>query len=233
MRRMLKHVLPAKLRKRLLRSAAHWRTGRIVRLIRAGGTIGNKEVCELRKGWGNDGFSADSRYILETIRLMREHPGDVLECGTGVTTLVAGLLAEKSGHQVYSLEQDRNWGLETRRILERYDVRCVKILDSPLRQSDGFVWYDIQGLKLPRSFGLVICDGPFVPPSLGEPWYRSWRYGVMRHLKDSSTFFAALLLDDVDDPRANGVLERWRSDFNAAVQVISSEEGRCGIITRA
>ena len=61
-----------------------------------------RTLAWLRQGWGNEGYSADTSY-LEAIRhwASRVH-GPILECGSGLTTLLLGIVARD---QVTTLEQ--------------------------------------------------------------------------------------------------------------------------------
>jgi hypothetical protein len=58
-------------------------------------TYARQQLLAFRRAWSNEGFSADVRYLAETIRLIEKHGGPVLECGTGASSLIAGILGER------------------------------------------------------------------------------------------------------------------------------------------
>jgi len=194
--------------------------------LRTTGTMTDPQIAAFHKAWSNESFSADRAYLGHIIQLMNANPNSVLECGTGATTLVANELGIRHRSKIYSLEQNLAWVQDmTKRSLE-----AVTIIDAPLKQiSTGYQWYDIRYPSLPMHFSLVICDGPFIDVSLGEPVFSGWRYGLMPWLKNTNRTFDALLLDDVDDKRAPAILERWQREFGVKIDRLSSD-GRWALI---
>src|SRR5215208_7870929 len=102
--------------------------------LRDASTVDRSTIDTLRSAWGNEGFSATSGLIAEVAHLVVEANGPILECGTGITTLVAGVLAERRNAQVLSLEQDADWAAHINRALSRFGVRNVEVHYTPLRQ---------------------------------------------------------------------------------------------------
>jgi hypothetical protein len=230
MLRLIKKVIPVSGRQAIRRKLDDWELRRAMEPLRRNGKFSTDELAAFHKAWGNEGFSADRRYLAEVIRLIEAHPGPVLECGTGGTTVLAGVLAERYDFDVYSLEQDPEWSVASRRAVRYNDLKRVRIFDTPLKKFSDYMWYDTERVSLPKHFGLIICDGPFIEQTLGDPIYPNWRYGVLPYLKQSGTTFDALLLDDVNDQRAKGVLDRWQREYDAKQELISAQEGDCAII---
>jgi len=226
----LKQLIPVVAREAIKRKIAEWRVKRAIELLRANGRFSPDELQAFWAAWGNPGFSADKRYLSETIRLIEENRGDVLECGTGATTIIAGVLAERYQFQVYCLEQDPAWSSAVRKAVSRNGLSRVHILDTPLKMYGDYMWYETSQVILPRHLGLVICDGPFIAPTSSEPVYKSWRYGVLAYLKGSKSRFGALLLDDLDDQRAAAMLARWQTEFSVTRENIYGSEGACCVI---
>src|SRR4026208_693267 len=52
---------------------------------------------QLQTGWDNGGMAAQTDYLLEVSRQALTTKGPVLECGSGLTTLLLGLLAGTRG----------------------------------------------------------------------------------------------------------------------------------------
>lgn len=230
----LKRIVPAAARRSIRQKLDDWKLRKAIQPLRREGKFTAEELADFHKAWGNEGFSADRRYLAETLRLIEQHRGPVLECGTGGTTVLAAVLAERLGFEIYSLEQDPDWSVVAQRALKYNHLSSVRILDAPLRTSGDAMWYDTSKLSLPRHFGVIVCDGPFIAQSQGEAIYRNWRYGVMPYLKHSGTTFGALLLDDVDDARAVPILERWRTEFNTTYEIIDTgPREKCAIVRSA
>jgi hypothetical protein len=232
MRSLLKKMIPEAGRRALRRAIGDRNLQKAVAALRRNGKFSIPELVEFRKAWGNEGFSADLTYLAETIRLITQYPTDVLECGTGATTIIAGVLAELYGFDVYCLEQDPEWSQSVRRSVKINGLNRVHIIDAHLIKHSDYMWYDMSAVKLPHKFGVVLCDAPFIAEDLGEPFFSSWRYGILPFCRQSGTSFRALLLDDLNDnySRAEPVLARWRSEFQISQDVISSSEGECAVI---
>lgn len=227
---LLKKLIPPSQRDAIRSKLTDWNLRRALQPLIANGRFTPEQLVAFRSAWSNDGFSADVAYLEETIRLIEKHGGPVLECGTGATSLISGILGERYGFDTYCLEQDRTWALLAQHALDYHEIGRVHILDTPLRSYGPYAWYDTEGLQLPKHFGVILCDGPFVDRSRGDAIYNSWRYGVLPFLRRTGSTFDALLLDDVNDKRADNVLQRWITDWNTRHDVISSEHGDCAIV---
>src|ERR1700730_14334375 len=83
------------------------------------GALSHDALSAFRRAWGNEGFSGDTRFLEECAVRLSTRRGTVLECGTGATTILAGVLAERNGFDVFCLEQDPGWAAKARRTLKR------------------------------------------------------------------------------------------------------------------
>ena len=72
-----------------------WRLQRSVDSLRANPLPGRSIIENIRRAWGNESFSADLTYIGEIVNRIGHCNAPVLDCGSGVTTLVAGLIGER------------------------------------------------------------------------------------------------------------------------------------------
>lgn len=229
-RGLAKRLIPAPARRALKQGLEDRRLDRAIARFRRTGAFAPAELHEFWAAWGNEGFSADRRFLAETTRLISLHPGDVLECGTGATTLIAAMLAERHGFHVYSLEQDVAWSVRAMRALERNRLTRVTVLDAPLTAYGDYMWYGADSLALPKQFGVVICDGPFIAEALGEPIYSSWRYGVLPFFERTERSYQVLLLDDANDARAPRVMDRWKRQFGIETEITRSQEGDFAVV---
>ena len=164
--------------------------------------------------WGNEKYAASPAFLAATVEATRLVDGAILECGSGLSTLVLGIEAEKRGLHVYSLEQNKRWVRRVRRALDHHDVRAVEIAHAPVRRFEGYVWYGISPAALPPSFGLVVCDGP--------AQFEGGRYGLLPALRDRFGPNTVILLDDA--VRERGVLVRWADEFGAAWRLEGTEK---------
>jgi hypothetical protein len=187
----------------------------------------------MRRAWGNEGFSADVFYLHELAKRVGACRGPILECGTGLTTIIAGILADKRKLQVWCLEQENAWAEVIERALAQHRIQNVHVLFAPLRlyeKPGNFVWYDVEALELPKNFELVLCDGPAVFEDRDLAIHSRWRYGLLPVLKTHSITVHDILIDDIDDPRAEQVLALWEKEFHTIQRVIHSVEGDLAVI---
>src|SRR5262245_52304687 len=76
-------------------------------------------LTELLAGWSNDGFAARIEYIEEVAKQTITGSGPILECGSGATTILMGLLAAKQQREVWSLEHSDEWFEKVKLTVER------------------------------------------------------------------------------------------------------------------
>ncbi|MBS0366453.1 MAG: glycosyltransferase family 2 protein [Proteobacteria bacterium] len=177
--------------------------------------------------WGNSGFSADVDYCIQLLKLLGGGP--VLECGTGMTTLLCASVGANAGFHTYSLEQDAKWSRSMRRSLQRTQTTAATVIDAPLKDFGGWYWYDAPE-SLPMHFSVIVCDGPFIDKKVGEPYFSTWRHGVLPWLKQSGRTYDVLLLDDLNDDRGVPAVERWQKEFGVKVERFRSAAGDCAAI---
>jgi len=165
----------------------------------------------LVRGWGNPNFVALPEYLHEVAERCASATGPVLECGSGLTTLVAGALAAPRGIEVWALEHDPAWFERTRAAVERWKLPNVHVLLAPLRDYGDHAWYDVPLDVMPVRFSLVVCDGP--PGTT-----KGGRYGLVPLLRDRLAPHCVILLDDASRPGERAVLERWREELPMTVE---------------
>src|SRR5881296_3729307 len=66
-------------------------------------------LVRLREAWGNPSFAAKLEYLEEVARRGASVGGPILECGSGLTTLLLGLVAVRRGVDVWTLEHLPDW----------------------------------------------------------------------------------------------------------------------------
>lgn len=192
-------------RYRMLRS----RVRRLARTLRAGAAPPPWLLQSLVTCWANP-WSVDSGFLASMLRWLQETSGPVLECGSGLTTVVLVTASWATGRHSLSLEQDARFegrlpAALPRRIRPRLDCRVV-----PLVSYGGFDWYDVESVQLPDTIGLVVCDGP---PGTS----RGGRYGLVPILKDRLAPGCIILIDDTDRAGERDIVDRWCTELPARI----------------
>ena len=161
---------------------------------------------ELIEFWGNKSWSAKEEYLTGIIQHAWEAQGTILECGSGLSSLILGLLARHTGQRLVCLEHDADWAFVIRNSLAQADLSFVELLHTPLESFDTYDWYSVpDGTFTPREVSLTICDGP-------PEGTRGCRYGMLPVMLPNLSPGAVVLLDDVQSGGAS-VLARWKKDF--------------------
>ncbi len=220
---LAKRAVPNSLKARLkeaARPAALAQAVERLRGIRPDAPLDPRLVAQLRFGWGNDRFSAPAEFLERVAERARNTGGPILECGSGCSTLFLGLLAGRTGVEVWSLEHDLDWLRATEARLRHFRVPGVRLVHAPLRPYGGFDWYEPPAeVRLPDRFTLVVCDGP---PSLTT---HGGRYGLLPVLGNRFPPGAEILLDDAARPEEQAVIERWGAERGLRVH-LDEEAGR-------
>jgi hypothetical protein len=174
--------------------------------------IPDKEVLkELCVGWGNPEYAANIAYMEEVARLAIETKGPILECGSGATTILLGLIAGRRGVEVWSFEDGVEWHNRVTEALAKNRISGVEVQLTRLRDFNGFCWYDAPLSNMPRDFSLVICDGPPGNTPGG-------RYGLLPVLRDHLQNGATILLDDAHRPGEKKVVNQWIAEGRVSAQ---------------
>ena len=221
----LKRLVPAPL-KRAAKAAILDRTFRNAMRLVADlplGVVPPREVLnDLLVGWGNEGFAAQTDYLEEVSRQSARTSGPVLECGSGLTSIVIGLLAGRRGIKTWSLEHFPEWQARVAGVLERFEIPNVQICSAPLGNYGEFDWYDAPLALMPEEFQLVVCDGP--PGSTA-----GGRYGLLPVMGERLRAGSVILLDDATRPGEVEVLQRWANETK--LRVSSPAENSFAVIT--
>ena len=168
-------------------------------------------------GWGNEGYSAEHEYLAELIERARALNAPILECGSGLSTLLLGIIAQKNNQTVWSLEHHAEWARRIKANLTKFAVNSVELCVAPLKKYDGFDWYDAPRKEMPKNFGLVICDGP--PGAT-----RGGRFGLLPVMQAHLPSGCVILADDADRPDEQKILKDWASELSTEFSMSGAEK---------
>jgi predicted O-methyltransferase YrrM len=139
----------------------------------------------------------------------------VLEFGSGVSTVFIARLLERVGAgTLVTLEHDERWAQLVRRSLERERLdHRVRLVHAPLSEHPtgwDSPWYDEDAVRgaVEQPVDLLLVDGP----PAWAPGTEHARYPALPALTGLLTEDATIVLDDVDRPGEQAVLERWEEE---------------------
>ena len=174
-------------------------------------------LSDLVYGWGNEGYSAEHEYLSALNAYARKMSEPILECGSGLSTLLLGIAAERNGNKVWTLEHHPEWAERMKKSLNKFGVKSVELCVAPLRKYEGFDWYDAPLERMPREFSLVICDGP--PGAT-----RGGRYGLIPVMRELLPAGCVILADDASRQDEQAILEKWAKELNTKFEISGSDK---------
>ena len=169
------------------------------------------------------------KVVADTI--MTTRPRVIVECGSGVSTLVSARCLQLLGHgHVYSLDHESSYATATREHLSKLGLdQFATVIDAPLisRDVDGvpYSWYCPKE-SLPERIDLLVVDGP--PSDAGT----LARYPALPLLFGRLASGAEILVDDANRPDEQEMLNRWRVEFPTLLPrlVPSCEKGCMALV---
>jgi hypothetical protein len=219
--KMGKAALPPRLRSYL--RARHrdlvfrWAMRRLLKDPEAAIAPGSTVLQDLVYGWGNDFWSALEEYLAACVQEAMAADGPILECGSGLTSIVAGAVAQRVGNTMWSLEHNLDWSRRVQERLTRYRIDAVRLITAPLRDYPDFTWYDAPLDRMPDRFSLVVCDGP---PGMT----RGGRYGLAPVMGDRLEPGCVILLDDAVRREEREIAERWEAELGGSYEVLGDKK---------
>lgn len=156
-------------------------------------------LVDLVAGWSNEKWSGQPELLEICIQLGRQATGPILECGSGLTTLILNLVSQ---HPVISLENSPVWASYTAGMAAKFgiqsDIRCAPLVSV----SETADWYLTDELP---NFSLVVCDGP-----------NRMTHGGRTGIKSIAAFVATatFVLDDPDDSIVSAIQEICDVEFH-------------------
>lgn len=198
------------------RQYVFWRAMRRFSNLPHGAVVPATILSELIYGWGNK-WSVKHEYATTFLRYAQSAEGPILECGSGLSTILLGLVAERNGNKVWSLEHNAFWAERVRSTLKRYGIKSVELVETDLRDYGLYWWYDPPKDKMPKDFSLVVCDGPPGKTPGG-------RYGMLpimgSHLKPG----CIVLLDDAKRVEEREIIARWAEELGTSYNIEGTEK---------
>ena len=218
----MSRLIPGDLRAKLRQWHRDWVLRRSLAALQrdpqAAVAAGSPVLAGLIYGWGNQAWAASPEYIRACVLEALAARAPVLECGSGLSTLIVGLVSQRQRNLVYSLEHHSDWAAKVGAWLKRMRIRSVRINICPLRDYGDFEWYGSLPADLPQKWGLVICDGP--PGSTT----RGGRYGLLPLMRQRFAAGTVILLDDGGRPEEQAIAERWAKEAPASAETHGVEK---------
>lgn len=199
------HVLPPAVRRRLLKlyQKILWSIyfKRYLKIVETN-SFPNKKLIF---AWGNPGWSAQQDYIETLIHYANYTNKLILECGSGLSTLLLGPIAKKRNIRMISFEHCNEWANKVQRELNKYKLINNEILIRSLVNYGDFDWYDTNNLDMHiPDIGLCVCDAP-----PGNTF--GGRKGFLYLFKNKVKTGTVILVDDTIREAEQKMIKEWEN----------------------
>ena len=209
----VRHALDTRSRRRALPAAV-----RSLERVPCPGRVPDSALAALHHAWGNEDWSAEPCLLREVADALDKTDGAVLECGSGVSTLLLAARTLGTGRRVVTLEHEPAWAERVAAELARTDMTHVELQVAPLRpcRSGAGEWYDVSQVAVPeQGFGLVVCDGP---PGETE----GGRAGLFGEMAEAFADDCLILVDDMHREPEQQMVDGWMRTFAASLTLEAS-----------
>ena len=181
-----------------------------IKVIEAGRLPDEILIRKLVYAWGNQGYSAQINYIQTMLQHALQTSGDIVECGSGLSTLMVGVIAKKRNIQMSSFEHFPFWAHRVQKEIDLYNLSLNKLYITPLKSYGSFDWYDISNVEI-ANIGLCICDAP-----PGDT--RGGRRGFLPLFLNKMLPNAVILIDDTSRQDEQNMIREWKNlcDFSVS-----------------
>jgi predicted O-methyltransferase YrrM len=218
--RLIARAVPAAAKRPLREPYRRYRLGRA--LARARSTfpeVSDEVISDLVGAWANT-WSIQEGLIPAILREAAYTDGPILDCGSGLSTILLGMVAQERNGHVTSLEHIPEWAEQVNEFLKSFRIDSVDVHLTPLKSYGDFDWYDVSGMRFSGKdpFSLVVCDGP---PGTTT---RGGRFGLVPVMLDFLRPDCVILLDDANREPEQEVLDRWSSEYQFQYRLHGTKE---------
>lgn len=217
---VIKPLIPAKLRSTIRKNHQDYIFKKALKkFVEHQENIENREdiLIDLIYGWGNLGWSAMHSYLKRVLVEANTTEGPILECGSGLSSILMGIIAQRRNLELYSLEHQEVWAEKVRNHQRAQGVKNAKVLVCPITSFGDFDWYDAPVNEMPNNFSLIICDGP-----PGQT--KGGRYGLLPVMVNNLRAKSLILFDDYVRDGEKTVVEKWKKEYNISVNVYDTDD---------
>lgn len=170
-------------------------------------------IKKLVYAWGNQGFSAQIDYLGTCIESLNDSKGLIFECGSGLSTILLGIIAKKQNRKMISFEHIDFWASKIQKELDRNNLENI-IYKRKLKNYGDYEWYNIENIEI-DTIGCCICDAPPAKTKGG-------RRGFFYIFKDKLVKNSIILVDDMIREDEQKMVKEWSNEMAIDVKLKGS-----------
>ncbi|MET0066530.1 MAG: class I SAM-dependent methyltransferase [Candidatus Thiodiazotropha sp.] len=176
-------------------------------------------------------WSAEADFVrLIVDACLEQRPSLILECSSGLTTLMLARCCQLNGHgRVVSLEDGEPYALRTREYISRYALDdYASVLHAPLQpaQYDGveYAWYDT-GCFPEVTIDMLVIDGPSGFSG------KNARYPALPVCYPFLSPGCRIFLDDAARPDEREIVALWQANYPGLSHRFHETARGCSLLT--
>lgn len=173
--------------------------------LAASQTLTEELLEEMTYGWNNSGWAANTQLLKALLDEGLQNKQSILECGTGVTTLLFSVITDYSGGHLRSLEHNAQWHALIIEKLRSLRLPVAAVTLAPMRDFGAYDWYDTS-LSPTETYDFVLCDGP-------PGGTRGGRHGLLPRMLPHLRPGARIIMDDTCRQQEMDILQGWLGDY--------------------
>lgn len=184
------------------------------------GRVADSIVADLYAHWGDPLSQNDEVYVRSCLAEATAADGAILQCGTGLMTLLLGAVCDREDNKakhVWCLENDEHWANMMRSWLTEYRIRKAHLINAPAESFVGYTWYGIDTNRLAKKYALVICDGARATPR--------GAIGTIKQIESRLADNFAILARNISKASELKYLAGWAKNRGASFAVVDRREG--------
>jgi hypothetical protein len=207
------HPTIASIRSRSWAYRRQYRLDRAIRAARASapGPLPDILVSEICETWGDAQLNGADGFLSACLDVASRTTGPILQCGAGLSTLLLGLAAERSGVHLWTLEHQSHAANSARSWLHQYEVANAHVISAPADLMEDCVGYVVDAARLPSNLGLVICEGSSAVPASAR--------SMLTRIGDRLDPNSVVLVHHVKRRRDADFLVQWAKAHGASMVV--------------
>ncbi|MEM6523791.1 MAG: hypothetical protein AAF693_08370 [Bacteroidota bacterium] len=166
------------------------------------------------------GFASSPDFLNIVHKTIKDtNPSSILECGSGLSTLVIGYAIEDTECLLVSLEQSEEETQKTQRLIQQHQLNFKhRVYFAPLKEYGYGSWYDLEKISFPSSLDIIIVDGPYEKGKYGI--YRQHAIKILERYINKNT---VIILDDAN--RDKYIINMWKKQYSINVEYLPTEKG--------
>lgn len=173
--------------------------------------------------WGNASMAAGEDYAKACMEWGFTPNKNIVECGSGLSSLLAAAAGLTNNTFIYSLEDHAFWASKMQALATKHGLTNLTILHAPIADFGDFAWYQPKESLLPETIDVALCDGP-----LGAT--KGGRIGLLPRLHSKFHPATVVLLDDFDRVGEKLTADAWCADYNMSITAVKGKKSYATLV---